>query len=510
MWPPDLLPSALNPELAARLVSLERLEAGAGTRATGIGALDELLRGGWPRGALSEIAGPRSSGRTAVVLRALATAGAAGEATALVDVGGGAAIATRGGGVRRPAPRPALDPVRRRAAGAEGGRSGGGGGRVRGGGARSRRRAAPDPRRGLAAPAARGAQPGDDGAGRQQHPHGWARSPPRRSSSATARRASSPTGRRCSTGLERAGACARARAARSVRREPERKLSMRLACVYVPQLALQAVLRRCPEARDEPAALLDAAAREKAARDASWKREARRAGVRPGMTAAQARRSAPASGSSPRRRPIARRARRRWPTSGSRSRRAWTQRRWRAHLLRRLRSRPALPARRDRDRAGGAGARRAPGAGGAGRDRGVEGGGARRDARARAGGGAGGARAGARAFLAPLPVELFTDDDELRAAFRRWGTRTAGAIAALPPTAVASAPRPAPAPRWRGSRARQGRRAVRAAAAARRARGGGRARLPDLRDRAAHLRAARPRRSRARRGWRPAASPAPG
>jgi protein ImuB len=45
--------------------------------------------------------------------------------------------------------------------------------------------------------------------------------------------------------------------------------------------------------------------------------------------------------------------------------------------------------------------------------------------------------AGARAFLAPLPVELFVDDAELRAAFRRWGTRTAGQVAALPPDAVA-------------------------------------------------------------------------
>jgi RecA/RadA recombinase len=78
----------LGPEIAARLVSLERLEGGAGARGTGIGGLDEMLRGGWPRGALSEIAGPRSSGRTAVVLRALATACATGEATALVDVGG--------------------------------------------------------------------------------------------------------------------------------------------------------------------------------------------------------------------------------------------------------------------------------------------------------------------------------------------------------------------------------------------------------------------------------------
>jgi protein ImuB len=52
-------------------------------------------------------------------------------------------------------------------------------------------------------------------------------------------------------------------------------------------------------------------------------------------------------------------------------------------------------------------------------------------------GGRDGAQAGALSFLAPLPVELFTDDAELRAAFRRWGTRTAGAVAALPAAAVA-------------------------------------------------------------------------
>jgi protein ImuB len=46
-------------------------------------------------------------------------------------------------------------------------------------------------------------------------------------------------------------------------------------------------------------------------------------------------------------------------------------------------------------------------------------------------------RTAARAFLAPLPITLLTEDDELRAAFRRWGTRTAGAIAALPAQAVA-------------------------------------------------------------------------
>jgi len=76
------------PELAARLVSLERLEETRGWRSTGVAALDGLLAGGWPRAALSEITGRRSSGRTAVVLATLARAIAAGEATALVDASG--------------------------------------------------------------------------------------------------------------------------------------------------------------------------------------------------------------------------------------------------------------------------------------------------------------------------------------------------------------------------------------------------------------------------------------
>ena len=76
------------PELAARLVSLERLEESRGRRTTGVAALDGLLAGGWPRAALSEITGRRSSGRTAVVLATLARALAAGEATALVDASG--------------------------------------------------------------------------------------------------------------------------------------------------------------------------------------------------------------------------------------------------------------------------------------------------------------------------------------------------------------------------------------------------------------------------------------
>lgn len=52
---------------------------------TGIDDLDARLRGGIPRGQLSEFVGPRSSGRLAVVVSALAEATRRGEAVALVD-----------------------------------------------------------------------------------------------------------------------------------------------------------------------------------------------------------------------------------------------------------------------------------------------------------------------------------------------------------------------------------------------------------------------------------------
>jgi hypothetical protein len=78
----------LDPELASHLVTAQRLEELRGHRETGIPALDRVLGGGWPRGALSELSGRRSSGRTSVLLAALARAGRAGEATALVDAGG--------------------------------------------------------------------------------------------------------------------------------------------------------------------------------------------------------------------------------------------------------------------------------------------------------------------------------------------------------------------------------------------------------------------------------------
>ena len=52
---------------------------------SGITALDARLGGGFPRGQLSELAGPRSAGRTSLVLQMLATATSRGELVAVVD-----------------------------------------------------------------------------------------------------------------------------------------------------------------------------------------------------------------------------------------------------------------------------------------------------------------------------------------------------------------------------------------------------------------------------------------
>jgi hypothetical protein len=55
------------------------------TAATGITPLDARLGGGFPRGQLSEVVGPRSSARASVVLQTLAAATRRGELTAIVD-----------------------------------------------------------------------------------------------------------------------------------------------------------------------------------------------------------------------------------------------------------------------------------------------------------------------------------------------------------------------------------------------------------------------------------------
>jgi hypothetical protein len=52
---------------------------------SGATALDARLGGGFPRGQLSELAGPRSSGRTSLLVQMMAAATARGELVALVD-----------------------------------------------------------------------------------------------------------------------------------------------------------------------------------------------------------------------------------------------------------------------------------------------------------------------------------------------------------------------------------------------------------------------------------------
>ncbi len=86
----DLL-HALRGSLPAELA--ERLRTGAAPDeastlprlATGIAAVDALLGGGFPRGRVTEITGPLSSGRTSLALALLAAATRAGEIAAVVD-----------------------------------------------------------------------------------------------------------------------------------------------------------------------------------------------------------------------------------------------------------------------------------------------------------------------------------------------------------------------------------------------------------------------------------------
>ena len=64
--------------------SLSRLEYDPAS--CGITPLDARLGGGFPRGHVSELVGPRSSGRTSLLLQLIATATGRGELVALVDV----------------------------------------------------------------------------------------------------------------------------------------------------------------------------------------------------------------------------------------------------------------------------------------------------------------------------------------------------------------------------------------------------------------------------------------
>jgi hypothetical protein len=57
------------------------------TMPTTVGAIDELLGGGLPKGSLVELSARRSSGRFSIVLQTVAAATSAGEAAALIDLG---------------------------------------------------------------------------------------------------------------------------------------------------------------------------------------------------------------------------------------------------------------------------------------------------------------------------------------------------------------------------------------------------------------------------------------
>jgi hypothetical protein len=74
----------LDRTLTTALPSLDRTDPAAYTP-TDVAVLDACLRGGLPRGHLSEIAGPRSSGQMTLLLQLVAAATRRGEIAALVD-----------------------------------------------------------------------------------------------------------------------------------------------------------------------------------------------------------------------------------------------------------------------------------------------------------------------------------------------------------------------------------------------------------------------------------------
>ena len=222
---------------------------------------------------------------------------------------------------------------------------------------------------------------------------------------------------------------------------------MRIACVFVPQLALQAVLRRTPDARGGPVAVLEAggdgaasaggkARPKRIARVTEFSPEARREGVRAGMTGAQA--AAVSAGL----RLLTVTAADREAASAAladvgyafapRIERADAGDRvfFETEDLSRLypAGEPAIAQAVQAAAARvGLGVRVAiAGSKGVGR----------LATRARELAVVPSAAGPARAALASIPVEMLVEDTALAAAFRRWGLRTAGDVAALPVDAV--------------------------------------------------------------------------
>jgi RecA/RadA recombinase len=87
--PPDQTVARLLHDLGSRLRRGGAPPEPPAYLPTGLPEIDRLLGGGFPRGRLSEIAGPLSSGRTSVALALLARATAAEEVCALVDAADG-------------------------------------------------------------------------------------------------------------------------------------------------------------------------------------------------------------------------------------------------------------------------------------------------------------------------------------------------------------------------------------------------------------------------------------
>jgi hypothetical protein len=79
------LESLLRTRQLDRTLTTSRPALGAETASCGITPLDARLGGGFPRGQVSELVGPRSSGRASLLLQLLAAATARGELVALVD-----------------------------------------------------------------------------------------------------------------------------------------------------------------------------------------------------------------------------------------------------------------------------------------------------------------------------------------------------------------------------------------------------------------------------------------
>src|SRR5512145_449525 len=87
---PARLRASLPAQLAATMSSGLELAQHArrqqrATMPTTVGAIDELLGGGLPKGSLVELAARRSAGRFSIVLQIVAAATSAGEAAALID-----------------------------------------------------------------------------------------------------------------------------------------------------------------------------------------------------------------------------------------------------------------------------------------------------------------------------------------------------------------------------------------------------------------------------------------